>query len=198
MSTEEKNVQNHPEDDKLLLDHEFDGIKELNNPPPPWLMLIFYGTIIWSVFYVFHYHILKTGPLQADEYAQEMEAAAVTQEATATTTSFDESAVALLTDDASMAKGMEVFKAKGCFACHGAEGEGNAIGPNLTDKYWLHGNTPSEVFKSIKYGIPEKGMTPFKDQMNNEDIQIVSSYILNKLVGSNPPNGKAPQGQLYE
>jgi cytochrome c oxidase cbb3-type subunit III len=196
MSTEENKRNNELVDDKLLFDHDYDGIKELNNPPPPWLMMIFYGTIIWSAFYVFHYHILKTGPSQADEYAMEMKN--VEAEAKATVADFDESKLTLATDEASLAKGLEIFAAKGCAACHGANGEGNAIGPNLADKYWIHGNAPDAVFKSIKYGIPEKGMTPFKDQMSNEDMLVLTSFILNKMVGTEPANAKAPQGDLYE
>jgi cytochrome c oxidase cbb3-type subunit 3 len=197
MSTEEKNINNVPEgEDNLLLEHDFDGIRELNNPPPPWLMMIFYGTIIWSVFYVFHYHILETGPSQEEEYVAEMKEAEAAVESNAV--EFDEAKIDLLTDEATMAKGLEIYNAKACMACHGANGEGNAIGPNLADNYWLHGNTPEEVFKSIKYGFPEKGMTPYKDQMTSEDIQILTSYILGKVVGSNPANAKEPQGDLYE
>ncbi len=196
MSTEEKNLNNRPEDDKLLLDHDFDGIRELNNPPPPWLMLIFYATIIWSVFYVFHYHILGTGPSQDEEYAEAMKDAEET--AAIQVADFDEANISLITDEALLAKGIEIYNAKACMACHGGAGEGNAIGPNLTDKYWLHGNKAEDIFKSIKYGFPEKGMTPYKDQMSNEDIQLLTSYIVAKLVGTNPANAKEPQGDLYE
>jgi len=199
MSTEEKNIQNQQEvEDKLLIDHDYDGIKELSNRPPPWLMMIFYGTIIWSVFYVFHYHILKTGPSQEDEYNQEMAEANAAQAKANASSDFNEAKIALINDETKLAVAATQWASKGCIACHGGNGEGNAIGPNMTDKYWLHGNTPEEVFKSIKYGIPEKGMTAFKDQMSNEDIRLLTSYILIKLVGSNPANAKDPQGDLYE
>lgn len=195
MSTEEKNIQNQQEvEDKLLIDHDYDGIKELNNKPPPWLMLTFYASIIWSVFYVFHYHVLHTGPSQEEEYKIEMAEAASLQSSIETNTA----AVELITDEAKLAKGLSLWTANSCGACHGALGEGNAVGPNLTDKYWLHGGSVAEVYKSINEGIPNKGMTPFKGKIADEDLRILSSYILTKMVGSNPANAKDPQGELYE
>ncbi len=195
MSTEEKNIQDHEEaQGKLLIDHEYDGIKELDNKPPPWLMAILYGTIIFSAIYMLYFHILYPDDNQDTEYEKSVAAA----QATIKVVEFDETNVALITDEAKLAEGLNLYNTKTCVACHGAAGEGNNIGPNLTDNAWLHGKTPAEIFKSIKYGIPEKGMTPFKDQLSNEQIQILTSYILGKMVGSNPANPKAPQGEAYE
>lgn len=188
MATEQQYDQ-ETRDSKLLIDHDYDGIKELDNPPPSWLMLLFYASIIWSVFYVFYYHVFD-GPSQEEEYLTEMAEA----EANITVSTFDESNIVLLTDEASFNEGAAFYANKACDACHGATN----IGPDLTDEYWIHGNSPVQVFKSIKYGIPEKGMTPFKDQMSDKQIHELTSYILVKMKGVKTTNTKGPQGEKYD
>lgn len=178
----------------LIIDHEYDGIQELDNKPPPWLMWILYGTIIWSVAYMFHFHVFNTGKTQEDELAAEYANAEVNKPAN----EFDEDNIKLITDDNLLAEAATLYKTRTCNACHGENGEGNAIGPNLADNYWIHGNSPEEVFKIIKYGVTEKGMTAFKDQLSNDDMVLLTSYILNELVGSNPDNQKEAQGELME
>ncbi len=187
MATEEQYDQ-ETTNSKLMIDHEYDGIKELDNPPPPWLMFIFYGTIIWSVFYVFYYHVFN-GPTQEDEYNTEMAEA----NANMPVKVFDENSIALLTDEASLAAGEQLYATKTCDVCHGATN----VGPNLTDNNWIHGNTIDQVFKVVKYGVAEKGMTPFKDQMTNEQMLQVSSYVLIKMKGAATANTKGPQGDIY-
>jgi cytochrome c oxidase cbb3-type subunit 3 len=174
---------------KLMIDHDYDGIKELDNPPPPWLMMIFYGTIIWSVFYVFYYNIFD-GPSQEDEYNTELAEA----KASVPQSTFDETKITLLADAAVLSEGEKMYASKACDACHGVTN----IGPNLTDEFWIHGNNIANVFKVIKYGIPEKGMTPFKDQMTDEQIQQLSSYVISKMKGMATANTKGPQGDKYE
>ena len=186
MATEQYDQET--QDSKLMIDHEYDGIRELDNPPPAWLMLIFYGTIIWSVFYVFYYHVFD-GPTQEDEYNAEMAAA----EANKPKSTFDEANIKILTDEASLAEGEKLYAQKACDACHGASN----IGPDLTDNFWIHGNSIADVFKTIKYGVAEKGMTPFKDQMTDEQIQQVASYVLVKMKGATTANTKGPQGDEY-
>lgn len=193
MSTEEKNIQNqHEEDNKLLIDHDYDGIKELSNRPPPWLMMIFYGTIIWSVFYVFHYQILKTGPSQIDEYNTEMAEAKVLYK----TEAFDATNITLITDNGKLSQGLVLFS-KACASCHGQNGEG-VVGPNLTDNNWLHGNTPEMVFKTIKEGVSGTSMTAYGNMYSDKDVLLLTSYILESLKGTTPANPKAPEGKLYE
>lgn len=178
----------------LIEEHEYDGIQELDNKPPPWLMWILYGTIIWSVAYMFHYHVFNTGMTQEEEFEAEMAEARENMPVN----EFDETNITLITAADAMNEAKVMWTSKTCVARHGASGEGNAIGPNLADKYWIHGNSAEEVFKIIKYGAPEKGMTPFKDQLTNEQMVILTSYILNEIQGSNPANGREPQGELFE
>lgn len=178
------------------LDHNYDGITELDNSLPPWWVKLFYITIITAVIYMLHYHVFKTGKLQGDEYATELQIAEQKKEAfrKLSGNSVDETTVILLTAAAELEEGKSLFIAK-CSPCHGKNAEG-VVGPNLTDNYWLHGGGIHNVFKSIKYGIPQKGMIAWETQMKPIEIQKVSSYILS-VKGSNPANAKEPQGDLY-
>jgi len=178
--------------DNFLHEAEYDGIKELDNRVPPWLMYIFYITIAWAAIYLVYYHLLKKGPLQEQEYANEVALAAKDKPVS----TFDENNIQLITDTVKLAEAKIIFKQKNCFTCHGPDGQGNAVGPNLTDKNWIHGGKPQDVFKTIKYGYPTKGMLSFKDQLSDEKIVLMTSYILVKLKGSNPANPKAPQGDI--
>lgn len=185
---------NKPKYDGKPIPHEFDGIKELNNPIPPWLVYVWYASVIFSVIYFTYYHIYGLGDTQEEEYAAQMAAAGEGIEQHKAETG--KTAIVLLTSDEDLAAGEAIYKEKLCATCHGQLGEGNAIGPNLTDKYWIHGNTIGDVFDVIYNGVPAKGMTPYKDQLTDKKITQVSSYVLERLQGSNPPNAKEPQGEL--
>lgn len=181
----------------IQLDHNYDGIKELDNRLPPWWLAMFYITIGFSVIYLAYYHVLDKGHLQLAQYEQEMEdaEAAVAAFVSRQADQVNETNVSLLSDAGGLDAGKSIFISK-CSPCHGQQGEGG-VGPNLTDPYWLHGGSINDVFKTIKYGVIEKGMIPWKDQLRAREIQEVSSFILT-LQGSNPPNGKEPQGDLYQ
>lgn len=181
-------------DGNLIIDHDYDGIKELDNKIPPWLNFILYGSIIFAAIYMFRYHVFNTAPTQEEEY----EEAVAEFEANKPKSTFDASAISLLTDEASLAEGMALFGSKTCNACHGAVGEGNVIGPNLADNAWMHGNTPEEVFALIRDGSPNKKMTAFGAQMSEDDMLKLTSYILVTLQGSNPANAKEAEGEVIE
>ena len=180
----------------ILMEHDFDGIKELDNRIPPWFNYLFYGTIIFGIVYMLDYHVLKTGKLPAQEYQEEMQQAALQRaELIKSGALVNENNVTRLTDASALSDGKEVFKAN-CVPCHGENGQG-IIGPNLTDEYWIHGGGIKNVFKTIKYGVPAKGMLTWEGKLNPREIQEVASYVLS-LQGTNPPNAKAPQGQKWE
>jgi cytochrome c oxidase cbb3-type subunit 3 len=160
-------------DKDLLLDYDFDGIKELDNPPPPWLMWLFYITIAWSLGYVAYFHLYKEGDLQAEEYEKEM--AEASEKYKAHTLDLDQ--IALLTNEADLNEGKEIY-VKNCVPCHGINGEGG-IGTNLADEEWLYGSQPKNVFEIIKNGN-SKGMTSFSS-LPDENILKVTSYVLVKL-----------------
>lgn len=179
------------------LGHEYDGIRELDNSLPPWWLWLFYGTILWSAIYLWYYHVSDRGPDQQQEYVAAMELGEAEKAKFLATqaNSVDEKTVTLLTDASAIAEGKETYTAN-CMVCHGANGEG-LVGPNFTDKYWIHGGRINDLFKTIKYGVPEKGMISWQSQLRPAAMQKVASYILS-MQGTNPPNQKAPQGDLYD
>jgi cytochrome c oxidase cbb3-type subunit 3 len=181
----------------LVMDHEYDGIRELDNRLPPWWLYGFYGTIIFAGIYLWRYHISETAPLSQQEFAIAMEKAEAQKAAylKKSANNVDENTVKLLTETSAIDAGKSVF-VQNCAACHGKDGEGT-VGPNLTDDYWLHGGSLQDIFKSVKYGWPEKGMRSWKEDLSPVQIAQVSSFI-KKLHGSNPPNGKEKQGELYQ
>jgi cytochrome c oxidase cbb3-type subunit 3 len=178
----------------ILLNHNYDGIRELDNHLPPWWKYLFYATIVFAVFYLLDYHVWYSSPNQETEYLTEVAVAEKQIEIyqTKNANSINENSVKLLVSDAKVvAKGKLIFIGK-CIACHGADGEGG-VGPNLTDEFWIHGGTIGSIFKTIKNGVPEKGMIAWKATLKPNEMQDVSNYIAS-LAGTNPPNAKAPQG----
>lgn len=181
------------EEKDMMLDHEFDGITELDNPTPAWFMWLFYGTIIFAVVYLVYFHVLRYGKMQEEEYAVEMKLAKAERNVylAKSADNIDENSVKESKESAVISAGQSVFNTN-CIACHGDKGQG-LVGPNLTDEYWLHGGKISNVFKTIKYGVPEKGMISWEKTLTPKQISDVSNFILS-LKGTNPPNPKAPQG----
>jgi cytochrome c oxidase cbb3-type subunit 3 len=192
----------------IQFEHEYDGIRELDNVLPPWWVWMFYTTIIFSVIYLIHYHIspikalekigfVGPGVGQEELYKLEMEQAEKEKQAYLAQMAIkvNEENVTALTDENEIKQGKEVFMTN-CVTCHGKEAQGGA-GPNLTDDYWLHGGGIKNIFKTIKYGVPEKGMIAWESQLSPKQIQQVASYILT-LRGSNPPGSKEPQGELWK
>jgi cytochrome c oxidase cbb3-type subunit 3 len=181
----------------VLMDHDYDGIKELDNDLPPWWKYGFYLTIVFALIYLVNYHVFKTSDLQTAEYNKSIEAAKIAKEefAKLSANNVDEASVAMIEDKSKLAEGEKIFKAT-CSPCHGSLGEGNQIGPNLTDDYWIHGGNIKDVFKTIKYGYPDKGMQSWQAQYSPSEIQILASYV-KSLRGTNPPNAKEKQGDLY-
>jgi cytochrome c oxidase cbb3-type subunit III len=183
-------------EEEILFDHVYDGIRELDNDLPPWWKYGFYLTIVFAFVYMVHYHVIATGDLQKAEYDKSILKAKLEKDEfdKMNATNVTESSVIMLTDKSEIAKGETVFK-ESCFACHGKLGEGG-VGPNLTDGYWLHGGSIKDIFKSIKYGWPDKGMKSWQADLSPVQIHQISSYIMT-LRGTNPPNAKEKQGDLY-
>lgn len=184
-------------EEDVMLDHGFDGIRELDNKLPPWWVALFYVTIIWGVGYMFYYHWGGSGPSSYEEYVEQVregeeQAAAYLA---SQTSQIDEKNVTFLEDPAALEGGKTIF-INNCAACHGQQGEGG-VGPNFADDYYIHGGDIKDIFKVIKYGVPEKGMISWKSQLRPVDMQQVASYILS-LRGTNPPNPKAPEGEPYQ
>ncbi len=179
----------------LLIDEDYDGIQELDNNVPPWFNILFYGTIIIAIIYMLNYHVLGTGRLPFQEYNDEVFAAQLQRDELIKSGAFiNETTVELLKDPESLSAGKQIFQAN-CIPCHG-ENAGGTVGPNLTDQFWIHGGGIKNVFKTIKYGVPVKGMIAWQNQFNPKKMQQVASFVLS-LQGTNPANGKPPEGDKY-
>ena len=181
----------------VLLDHDYDGIKELDNNLPPWWKYGFYLTIVFAFIYIFHFHVSGGGKSQLDEYNEQLAQAEQqkTERLKTAASNVDETTVTLLTSESDMSSGSKIYSEK-CLVCHGKAGEG-LVGPNLTDDYWIHGGTIKDVFKIIKYGFPSKGMLEWQGQLTPVQIQQVASFI-KSIKGTNPPGAKEPQGDLFK
>jgi cytochrome c oxidase cbb3-type subunit 3 len=178
----------------IQMDHEYDGIHELDNNLPPWWKYSFYVSIVWAILYMGYYH-LGDGELSIPAYEHEMELAKIEKAEIAKTmaSKVDESNVTLA-DASGIADGAAIFKSN-CAACHGNAGEGN-VGPNLTDKFWLHGGDMNSIYKTVKVGWPAKGMKSWEAELSPVQMKNVASYI-KSLAGTNPANAKAPQGEEF-
>ena len=179
---------------KLIGGHEFDGIRELENPLPPWLKYLFYATIVFSAAYLILLFVFKDDSIIQDlEYQKEMAEARGELEKEAPEEGVEAVAV-VRTEEDILASGEKTFT-KICAICHGKFGEG-LVGPNFTDEYWIHGGSREDQYKIIINGVIEKGMISYKNQLSETQIQDVISYI-HSLKGTNPPNPKAPEGEKY-
>ena len=185
------------EEAAITLNHDYDGIHELDNKLPPWWLYGFYACVAFACIYLYRFHVSHTAPSSLQEYETAVAQAEIEkQEYLETAASkVDETTVALLTDAAALESGKKLFTGT-CAACHGAEGQG-IVGPNLTDDYWLHKGGIKDVFKTIKYGVPEKGMKSWKDDFSPAQIAELASYI-KSIHGTKPPAAKEPQGDLYK
>lgn len=176
-----------------LLSHDYDGIKEYDNPLPMWWLITFFGAIIFAYLYYLHY-MTGAGPSLAEELETDMAHVQKLQSAHHGSESApsDEEAAKLASSDTAKEKGRAVFEAK-CAVCHGTKLEGN-IGPNLTDDYWIHGQgSLKDVLAVVQNGVTDKGMPSWKDMLSSDDLQSVAAFVVSQH-GTNPPNAKAPQG----
>jgi cytochrome c oxidase cbb3-type subunit 3 len=191
MIEENKNFSENIHDDKVHDGSDSDGIKELDNPAPNWIIFVFLLTYGFSLFYAIHYFgYPENGNDQQTEYKNKIAAVALAQKQLQQ----DSNGGVVMTKEEMMADGAKLYLQKGCIACHGMKGEGNQVGPNLTDNYWINGCTQEKLITMITEGKPEKGMTPYKTMMTPDQIKNISIFIKDQLVGSNPANAKPPQG----
>ena len=177
-----------------LLDHNYDGIQELDNALPPWWKYGFIITIGFAFVYLLNFHVFGNGKNPTEEYQAEMNNAQIQKEVYESKNKdrIDEEHV--LMADATGIKSAEVNYVANCVACHGAKGEGG-VGPNLTDDYWLHKGSLNDIYHTLKVGYPDKGMQSWASKFSPKEMSQLASYI-KTLKGTNPPNGKVPQGDI--
>ena len=191
------NAKEIESEEEIILDHNYDGIKELDNSLPPWWVYMFYATIVFAVVYLVRFEVMD-GDNQVTEYKNAVaEAKASLDKYKETATDIvDLSTVTLLTDAKDLNKGKAIFNLN-CITCHLADG-GGSIGPNLTDEYWVLGGGIKNVFKTVSEGgRAGKGMIAWKNNLKPVDIAKVSSYILS-LQGTTPANPKKAEGDLWK
>lgn len=179
----------------VLLDHDYDGIQELDNALPPWWKYGFYITIVVGFVYLLNFHVFGIGKNPTEEYNAEMENARIQKERYEANNKdrIDENNVPMA-DATGIKEGERLYEAN-CIACH-LKGGAGSVGPNLTDDYWLHKGSLNDIYNTIKVGYPDKGMQSWSSQFNPKQISYLASYI-KSLHGSNPPNAKAAQGELF-
>ena len=181
---------------EIILDHNYDGIKELDNNLPPWWIYGFYASIVFAAVYLLRYHVFS-GPSQIDELETELADARIAIEAYKKTTKnlVDINTVTQLTEAADLSAGKTIFETN-CVACHMADG-GGGIGPNLTDPNWILGGDIKSIFKTVSEGGRSgKGMIAWKQQLKPLEMAQVSSYVLT-FEGTTPANPKAPEGDVW-
>jgi len=176
-----------------LMDHEYDGIREYDNPLPGWWTGIFIATILFSVVYWAFFHLGGPGLSETESYEAEMKAFAAVQAKQAAETGPDEATLAQMqANPAALADAKALF-AKHCLACHGANGEGK-IGPNMTDSHQIHGSTRVDIYHTIKNGVPAKGMISWEKVLKPAEMMNLTVFVAS-LRGTNAAGGKAPEGQ---
>jgi cytochrome c oxidase cbb3-type subunit 3 len=187
--------ENKPDQDHLL-EHSYDGIQEFDNPMPRWWVYLFWATIIFSILYFFNVPGFGVGKGRIADYDRDIAAAAsadAKRKAAQPAGASGEQLTAMTKDASVVALGKQVF-GQNCAACHRADA-GGQIGPNLADDYWLHGGTLEQIHKTVVDGVLEKGMPPWGKVLKPNQLDAVVAYIYT-LGGTNPPNPKAPQGDL--
>ncbi len=179
-----------PHDDSNLIEHNYDGIQEYDNPLPRWWVYLFYATIVFSVLYLLNVPGIGVGKGRIADYEADVAAfkAAHKNEDTGAT---PEQLAALASDPSAIAEGKTLF-ATNCVSCHRADG-GGLIGPNLTDDSWIHGGTLPEIHKTITEGVLAKGMPNWGKILKPAQVNALTAYVAS-LHGTNPANPKAPEG----
>lgn len=180
------------ESDKIR-EHSFDGIQEYDNDLPRWWVWLFVITVVFGAVYPFVYHTgepkLASQTIDREMAALQAQAGAASPEAVIS----EGALLALAADAGAVAVGREVFASR-CLPCHGDKGQG-VVGPNLTDDYWIHGGKITDMHRVVVNGVLEKGMLAWKGQLTDEQISAVVAFVWT-LHGTNPPNPKAPQGDV--
>lgn len=185
------------EEHEIILDHNYDGIQELDNKLPPWWVWGFYCTILFAIVYLVRFHVFNDKN-QFEEYNSEIAEAqiAIAEWKKTAKNLVDANSVTFLSEPEDLKKGKAIFDLR-CVACHKANGEGG-IGPNLTDEYWILGGGIKNVFNTISEGGRSgKGMVPWKTELKPVEIAQVASYVIS-LQGTKPENPKEPQGEIWK
>jgi cytochrome c oxidase cbb3-type subunit 3 len=183
-------MNKHADDERVIHVYD-DDIREMDNRLPLWWQYTLYGAVLFAVCYFWGEQKVGAWKSQRESFEQEMVAARL-EAAKKGGKMTSETLVAMSHNPKIVSEGKQVFETT-CAPCHRADGGGN-IGPNLTDKYWLHGAKPEEIFHTVHDGVSDKGMPTWGPQLGEEKVADVVAYVLT-LHDTNVPGGKAPQGE---
>jgi cytochrome c oxidase cbb3-type subunit 3 len=190
-------VSNEPNEQRLL-DDEYDGIQEYDNPMPGWWVWIFWATIVFSALYWLNVPGVGPGKGRIANYEREVAGAQAKYGSRVPAPGSgptDAQLIAFAQDPAKRAQGKSVFETS-CAPCHRADG-GGVIGPNLTDDFWIHGGRPTQILHTITTGVADKGMPAWGTVLKPDDLPAVAAYVMS-LHGTHPPAPKEPQGVKEE
>ncbi len=176
MSDSTTNNTHHVHDDAEPL-HMFDGIAEMDNNPPRWLMAALLVTVMWSAWYVAHYH-LGTAKLGADKWRDDMAALAELRAQNDTEMPDEATMRQLSSAPERIARGKTLFATFECINCHGEDATGKDQGPNLRDRWWIHGSTMTDIAKIIHDGANNNAMPAQKGKLSNQDIANLAIFIV--------------------
>jgi len=177
-------------DEELLMDHEYDGIQEYDNPLPKWWVWIFWGSVVWGAAYYVVYHVTQSAPGVIAEYDAEAKKAGASAPKLAAVS--EEALEKAMGDSAGVASGKAVYALR-CAACHGDKGQG-LVGPNLTDKHWVHGGGKlGDIYKVVAEGVPAKGMPAWDKQLTPAELTSVVAFV--GTLRGKMEAGKAPEGK---
>ena len=184
------------EEGEIILDHNYDGIKELDNDLPPWWVYTFYLSIVFAVVYMVRYHVFNADDQFVEYETEYAEANRAIKEYKKTAKGLvDYNTVEVLTETSDLNAGKTIYETN-CVACHKADG-GGGIGPNLTDQNWILGGGIKNVFKTISEGGRDgKGMVAWKSELKPLEIAQISSYVL-QFKGTTPAEPKAAEGDIW-
>jgi cytochrome c oxidase cbb3-type subunit 3 len=191
MSAESRTPGKPAREEDRLLDHNYDGIQEYDNPMPRWWVYIFWATIVWAVLYALNLPGIGTGKGRIANYERDMAAAREKFAGAQGPQVTDDALLALGRAPDALQAGKTQF-ATTCAVCHRPDG-GGQIGPNLTDAYWIHGNRPTDLYRTVNLGVPDKGMPAWGQVLKPDQVAAVVAYVLT-LRGTHPENPKEPQG----
>jgi len=199
MAIAEKDRRPDPNQDVVIEGHNYDGIREYDNPMPGWWLGIFWATVVFAPIYILGVHVFGFVNTYEDDLASgqsELREMREAHDAANPTFTADEPTLQAYVDDAVQKEAGATIFATNCAPCHGAAGQG-LIGPNLTDRYWIHGGRNTDLFRVITDGVIEKGMTPWSNILSPEQRAQVIAFI-RSIAGTEPEGAKEPQGELYE
>jgi cytochrome c oxidase cbb3-type subunit 3 len=184
----DRKKQDHDYSDEPLLDHEYDGIQEADNPLPKWWVYLFVFSFVFAIVYVPVVHILDILP--GNELKAGIAQAAKVQEAR----QLELEASGVLDKDP-VAAGKKYFGTF-CVTCHGTYAEGGLC-PNLTDAFWVHGPYEKDIINTITNGVSAKGMPAWGPILGDRKIKTLAAYTLTLWENSPQVKGKKPEGIEY-